>query len=123
MYTGIEHTAIATEDPEKLAGWYVDILGFRIAHRYSGNVFVRAEDGTMLELIPSEGPAVETGVKTPGIRHLAVAVKDYDAGVKQLEDKGVEIFNRVDADGNRLAFFRDPEGNILHLIDRDTPIT
>lgn len=122
MYTGIEHTAIATTDPEKLADWYVKNLDFEVAHRYGGNVFVRADDGAMLEMIPSEGPAVETGVKTPGIRHLAISVSDYDAAVKDLESKGIEIFARVDADGNRLSFFRDSDGNILHLIDRDTPI-
>ncbi len=122
MYTGIEHTAIATTDPEKLADWYVKNLDFEVAHRYGGNVFVRADDGAMLEMIPSEGPAVETGVKTPGIRHLAISVSDYDSAVKDLESKGIEIFARVDADGNRLSFFRDSDGNILHLIDRDTPI-
>lgn len=123
MYTGIEHTAIATTDPEALAAWYVKTLGWRIAHRYGGNVFVRAQDGAMLEMIPSEGPAVETGVKTPGIRHLAISVSDYNAAVKDIESKGIEIFARVDADGNRLSFFRDLDGNILHLIDRDQQIT
>ena len=118
MYKGIEHTAIATPDPEALGGWYEKTLDFPIVHRYSGNVFVRAADGTMLELIPSDGEAPETGMKTPGIRHLAISVDDFDAGVADLEGKGVEIFSHVQAGSNRLAFFRDPDGNILHLIHR-----
>ncbi len=118
MYKGIEHTAIATPDPEALGGWYEKILDFPIVHRYSGNVFVRAADGTMLELIPSAGDAPETDMKTPGIRHLAVSVDDFDAGVADLESKGVEIFQHVQAGSNRLAFFRDADGNILHLIHR-----
>ena len=40
MYKGIEHTAIATPDPEALASWYDKTLNFPIVHRYVGNVFV-----------------------------------------------------------------------------------
>ena len=123
MFQGIEHTAIATPDPEALASWYERVLDFPVAYRYAGNVFVRAADGTMLELIPSEGERLNSQVKTPGIRHLAVRVDDFDAGVAELEKRGVEIFQRLEAEGSRLAFFRDPEGNILHLIHRAKPIT
>ena len=121
MFKGIEHTAIASPDPETLGQWYEAKLDFPIVHRYSGNVFVRASDGTMLEIIPSEGERPETGIKTPGIRHLAVTVDDYDAGVKELQSRGVEIFEEVTAGPNRLAFFRDPDDNILHLIFRGVP--
>lgn len=122
MFKGLEHTAIATPDPEKLGQWYAEKLDFPIVHRYAGNVFVRAADGTMLELIPSEGDALETGMKTPGIRHLAVSVDDIDAGKKELESRGVPITSTLEAGANRLAFFNDLDGNILHLIWRETPI-
>lgn len=118
MYNGIEHTAIATKDPDGLAEWYERTLEMPVVHRYAGNVFVRASDGSMLEMIPSEGDEVECGMRTPGIRHLAIKVDDFDSGVKDLESKGVEIVQFVEAGPNRLAFFLDPEGNILHLIDR-----
>jgi glyoxylase I family protein len=119
MFKGIEHTAIATTDPEALGAWYEQVLNFPIAYRYSGNVFVRAADGSMLELIPSEGDRPEAEMKSPGIRHLAVSVDDFDAGVTELESRGVTIFQRIEGGANRLAFFHDPEGNILHLIWRE----
>ena len=122
MYKGIEHTAIATPDPDALAGWYERNLEMPIVHRYDGNVFVRAADGTMLELIPSEGQAVATGLKTPGIRHLAISVDDIDAGISDLESKGIKFLRHVEVGPNRLAFFLDPDGNILHLIYRGQPI-
>lgn len=122
MYKGIEHTAIATPDPEKLGQWYETNLEMPIAYRYGGNVFVKAADGTMLELIPSEGDAVETAIKTPGIRHLAISVDDIDAGVADLASKGIEIFQHIEGPGMRLAFFYDCDGNILHLVFRETPI-
>ena len=119
MFKGIEHTAIASPDPERLAGWYAEKLGFPIVHRYAGNIFVRASDGTMLEIIPSEGERPEAQIKSPGIRHLAVTVDDYEGGVSDLEAKDVEIFDTLESGGNRLAFFRDADGNILHLIWRE----
>lgn len=119
MFTGIEHTAIATPDTEALARWYETKLGFTIVHRYNGNVFVRASDSTMLELIPSEGEALDAKIKTPGIRHLAIKADDIDEGVRELEAKGVEIFERVEMGSVRLAFFHDAGGNILHLIWRE----
>jgi glyoxylase I family protein len=122
MYQGIEHTAIATPDPETLAQWYERTLSFPIVHRYAGNVFVKASDGTMLEFIPSEGAPVETAMKTPGIRHLAIKVGDFDNALQDLEGKGVKIINQLSAAGNRLAFFHDPEGNILHLIHRENSL-
>ena len=122
MYKGIEHTAIASADPEALASWYEKTLNFPIVHRYAGNVFVKAPDGTMLEIIPSEGDPVKTQMKTPGIRHLAISVDDIDAGKADLESKGVEIIQEVNAGGNRLVFFLDPEGNIFHLLSRANPI-
>ena len=122
MYKGIEHTAIATPDPEALGQWYEKNLAFPISFRYNGNVFVKAPDGSMLELIPSIGDPVKTEVKTPGIRHLAIKVDDFDTALKGLEDKGIEIFDRIEGGSMRLAFFRDPEGNILHLVYRERPI-
>ncbi len=122
MYKGLEHTAIASADPEVLAAWYEKYLGFPICHRYGGNVFVKAPDGTMLEIIPGEGDRPPNEMKTMGIRHLAISVDDFDAAEADLESKGIEIENRVNAGGNRLAFFRDIEGNICHIIHREQTI-
>lgn len=123
LFTGFEHTALASPEPRKLAQWYVDTLGFRINYEYDGNYFVRAPDGTMLEIIPSQGDAVVTAMKTPGIRHLAVAVTDFDAGHEELKAKGVQFLTgALDLSGNRLVFFADCDGNILHLIARPQPL-
>jgi len=122
FYKGIEHTAIATSDPENLAQWYEKNLSFPICHRYGGNVFVKAPDGTMIEFIPAEGDPVKTQMKTPGIRHMAITVEDFEGAVKDLEAKGIGIVERAAAGGNHLAFFLDPEGNILHLLRREQPI-
>ena len=66
MYKGLEHTAIASPDPLRLAQWYVDHLGFHINFEYAGNYFVKAPNGTMLEIIPSEGERAPRQMKSPG---------------------------------------------------------
>ena len=123
MFLGLEHTAIASPSPARLAEWYVQYLGFRINYEYDGNFFVRAPNGTMLEIIPSEGERAPQKMKDPGIRHLAIAVQDFDASLRDLKDRGVHFLTEPYVNqGNRLVFFSDSDGNILHLIQREKPL-
>jgi len=123
MFEGLEHTAIASPNPRRLADWYVQHLGFHINFEYDGNFFVKAANGTMLEIIPSEGDAPANGMKVPGIRHLAIAVSDFDAAFGRLKQQGVDILKEPFTNqGNRLVFFTDSDGNILHLIQREKPL-
>lgn len=123
MFKGLEHTAIASPNPEKLANWYVDHLEFRINHTYDGNYFVKAANGSMLEIIPSEGERGPQKMKDPGIRHLAIWVDDFDAAQEQLKAKGVQFLNEpINNKGNRLVFFADADGNLVHLIYRPAPL-
>ena len=123
MFIGLEHTALASPHPQKLANWYVDHLEFHINFEYAGNYFVRARNGSLLEIIPSEGERAEENMKSPGIRHLAVAVDDFDEAYKQLRARDVHFLTDVfENQGNRLVFFTDLDGNILHLIQRQKPL-
>ena len=123
MFKGLEHTAIASPDPGKLAQWYVDHLEFHINYTYAGNYFVRAENGTLIEIIPSEGERAAQKMKDPGIRHLAIMVDNFDAARADLQAKKVEFLGEpFTTQGNRLVFFSDGDGNILHLIEREKPL-
>src|ERR1039457_6039462 len=79
MFRGLEHTAIASPDPRALARWYAAHLDFVINYEYAGNYFVRAANGTMLEIIPGKGSLTPPQFDDPGIRHLAIDVDDFDA--------------------------------------------
>jgi glyoxylase I family protein len=123
MFKGVEHTAIASPDPRKLAQWYVDHLEFIINYEYGGNYFVKAANGTMLEIIPGKAAAAPPQFDDPGIRHLAIMVDDFDAAHRQLQAAGVGFLGEpVNRQGNRLLFFADGDGNILHLIQREKPL-
>jgi len=124
MFKGLEHTAIASPDPRKLAQWYVDHLEFVINFEYLGNYFVRAANGSMIEIIPSEGERAPQKMKDPGIRHLAILVDDFDAAHKHLQERGVKFLSEpVNNQGNRLVFFADGDGNFVHLVHRAVPLT
>lgn len=123
MFEGLEHTAIASPDPEKLAQWYVKHLGFQINFQYAGNFFVKARNGSLLEIIPSEGERAPQTLKDPGIRHLAITVTDFDSAYRQLKAQGVHFYAEpYEVQGNRLVFFADGDGNYLHLIQREKPL-
>lgn len=123
MFHGLEHTAIASPDPQGLAQWYVEHLGFRINYEYDGNYFVKAPNGAMLEIIPAEGKPAPHAMREPGLRHLAVTVDEFDAAYEHLKHTGVKFLTEPYVNqGNRLVFFHDRDGNILHLIQREKPL-
>ena len=123
MVQGIEHTAIAARDVERLAAFYVETLGFEINYRGKTAIFVKASDGSMIEIIPAEGELTAATLKTPGLRHLALSVADFEAECERLTAAGIAFLDPpLVKGGNKVVFFRDPEGNILHLIERATPL-
>ncbi len=123
MFKGIEHFAIASPNPQRLAEYYVSTLDFEITYEYSGNYFVEARDGSLIEIVPSEGEPPATGFRTPGMRHIAIAVDDFDAAYNLLSDRGTKFEGEPYTNqGNRLVFFKDPDGNLLHLIHREKPL-
>ncbi|HUI55277.1 MAG TPA: VOC family protein [Bryobacteraceae bacterium] len=126
MVTGIEHTAIASPDPLRLAQWYVDHLDFVVNFQppNSRTVFVRAPDGSMIEIIEaSPAPRAAQGMRDAGLRHLAIAVADFGAVLVRLKEEGVTFLTEPEtAGGNTVVFFTDGDGNILHLLHRQTPL-
>jgi len=126
MVKGIEHTAIASADPARLAQWYVDHLDFTINYRSSNSRthFVKAADGSMIEIIEADGASAGTSsMRDAGLRHLAILVSDFDAVHQWLKDKGVAFLTEKQVSGgNSTVFFTDCDGNILHLLHREKPL-
>lgn len=123
MFRGIEHFAIASPNPKRLAEWYVSNLEFEISFEYAGNYFVQAQNGGLIEIIPAEGESQRAHMRTPGMRHMAIAVDDFDAAFEQLKAQGVKFEGEPYSNqGNRLVFFTDADGNLIHLIKREKPL-
>jgi glyoxylase I family protein len=123
VFQGVEHVAIASPDPKRLAEWYAAHLDFRINYEHEGTHFVRAGNGAVLEIISSVGEPSATEFRTPGLRHIAIAVDSFDTAYAQLRSQGVQFRGEpYEHQGNRLVFFADPDGNLLHLIQRAQPL-
>jgi glyoxylase I family protein len=126
MVTGIEHAAIASPDPEALARWYVETLDFQINYfsEKSKTTFVKAANGAMIEIVKSNDK-MRGGqdMRDPGLRHLALSVSDFTAVCDRLKGKGVTFLTEPEIKGgNSVVFFTDPDGNILHLLQREKPL-
>jgi catechol 2,3-dioxygenase-like lactoylglutathione lyase family enzyme len=98
------------------------VINYQSAH--SKTVFIKAADGSMIEIIesaPDTAPA--TGMQAAGLRHVALTVADFPTTYALLKDKGVHFLTEAQTNnGNSLAFFTDPDGNILHLLHRETSL-
>lgn len=119
----IEHLGIASRNPEVLARWYQDLLGFSEIFRTVATppvIFLEDPEGRKLEIFPRKPEASAASAESPAPLHLAIAVADFDAAVVDLEGRGVRWLGdpvEVFLDG-RARFFVDPEGNRLHIVHR-----
>lgn len=120
----IEHLGFAAENPALLAAWYVRVLG-GVEVWNNGETppafFVRLAGGLVLEIYSAVRRTPETGVnQVAGFRHLALRVEDIGAARSALEAAGVVFTEptKPAGGGGTVLFFRDPEGNLLHLVGR-----
>ena len=120
---GVERTdfvAILTADRERAVEFYGQMLGLRPNQRAhpdwpefeTGNVTLSITPIQQIgrdELVPSTSP-------------IALRVPDVAEARKTLEDAGVEFYTETyDSGVCHLAFFKDPDGNVLCLHRRYAP--
>ena len=124
MVKGIEHLAIFSNNTEVLKNWYMEMFGFTQAYdNGKGTYFLRAQDGAMIEFVMTEELQDAQSAKLSGIRHIAIAVDDFEGMVEKLTNAKVEVVTEpTESKGIKTFFFRDPAGNVLHLIFRPSPL-
>jgi glyoxylase I family protein len=126
MVTGIEHIGIMAHDTAALKDWYTRMFGFKqVYDNGKGTYFLKAQDGSMIEFVKAVEDTGKPTEKASGLRHLAINVDDFDGMVELLTKEKVEVVTPpvVSASsGVKTFFFRDPEGNVLHLIERPSPL-
>lgn len=120
MYLGIEHVTLSARDPAALARWYCDVLGYRLAYENRGVLFLSRGAGCMIELLRGPGGLNDVMAdNNKGAAIFGVLVEDLAAAIADLEQKGVELVDEPMADETAaVQFFKDGEGNLLHLIAR-----
>jgi catechol 2,3-dioxygenase-like lactoylglutathione lyase family enzyme len=123
----LHHVTLSVRDVDQVSQWYVETLGFTISDRFT----LTRPDGTTLQIARVEIPGLRMNIaqfegsvaperteERQGWRHLAFQVDNVDQIYQRLREKGVELLGEpftYDPPGYRVAFFQDPEGNIIEL--------
>lgn len=133
----VDHLAIAVLDFDGVLSWYCDRLGFSVRQRWhqiqTGRKLAYLVHGaTVVELIEADAgaeahslPATPAGYfAATGYNHVCFAVEDVELALMALRERGVETFappeeRALGTSGwlRRIAFVRDPEGNLIELAE------
>ena len=117
--TGTHHVALCTPNFEQICRFYIDTLGLRQVGSFSGRNIIFVDAGPMtIEIIERNEPMDSA---RQGWVHFAFEVADIDAAYAELTGKGIKfhIEPKLFPETNpavRLAFFKDPDGNELELV-------
>ena len=118
--SSIGQIALTITDLERAVGFYRDVLGLKLLFRVTGLAFFDCE-GLRLMLSAAENPAEHFG----SIIYFRVA--DIQAAAKVLENRGApfdrlpHLVARMPDHDLWMAFFRDPDRNLLALMSEERP--
>lgn len=122
----MEHPGIAARDPKALVDFYVEKLGlFLVRQTAETTFFIGCEGGGFIEIYQArEGEPDLRSNDAQGLRHVAFLVDDFDASLAELIAMGIPQAEPpvLRPPVLKLALFRDPEGNLFHITQRDKPL-
>jgi catechol 2,3-dioxygenase-like lactoylglutathione lyase family enzyme len=110
---------ITVDDLKKAEQFYVETLGLKVQYQVEGHlVQVEAPGLTIGLLHPREGQDSHPGKS--GSVHIGLEVQELESAIMLLKSRGVEFQPVMEEEATRLAYFSDPEGNLLYLIELKT---
>jgi catechol 2,3-dioxygenase-like lactoylglutathione lyase family enzyme len=125
----VEHLGLPARDPAALKNWYVRMLGAKVVFSNDQRppaFFLVLPGQVMLEIYGGDLslPQISNN-KLNGWRHVALCVDSMTAAKAELEKRGLQFTDGIKpaGGGGRVLFFQDPEGNLLHLVERTADST
>jgi lactoylglutathione lyase/glyoxylase I family protein len=128
---GGHHVGVRVPDFEAAKAWYTEKLDFRVLQEWPfGDLQLAylsppADDGFHIELlagpVPHLNPVLDDltiSLEYGGYQHVCLHVESVDDARTELVRRGVDVVGEpfvVEAISRRLAFFRDPWGNMMEL--------
>jgi catechol 2,3-dioxygenase-like lactoylglutathione lyase family enzyme len=133
-----DHVGLNVADLDAQAAWYEHALGLRRTHPFSvppiemTGIFLIDGKGIAIELVHRpdnhagmDAPNPAVAALTRGYGHICLRVDDVDEFYARLTEAGAESAMAPQDSpepGVRFAWVRDPEGNLIEIIDRKGPI-
>ena len=119
-----DHVSILTKDLEESVKFYTQVLKFPIVRTIESKdlkiVFVDAGNATLelFGLVGGKAKFTEEKWENVGIKHIALEVDDVEKVYNELKSNGVRFESEptIAADGPKIAFFEDPNGVTIELI-------
>lgn len=122
----IDHVVLRIRDLDRVAAFYIDVLGARWEKTQEAIGLYQLRVGTsLIDLVPIDGQLGRAGGAAPGrdgrnVEHICFRVLPWDgpAVLAHLAGHGIEgeIVSRYGADGDGPSIYlSDPEGNLLEL--------
>src|SRR6476659_179737 len=119
------HATLPTADVDRLRSWYENVLGLTPLAVRPGAVLYETTPGSVFAI--SRGSVGSSSTHT----QMAFTVADVEAEVAELEARGV-VFESYESPltvggiatigPGRAAWFKDPDGNLLALLQFDDPV-
>ena len=117
---GFAHFSLPVSDMDRSIAFYSDVIGLPLLSRTPELAFFRSGKDHVILAHVAAVPALPDG---HNVHHaFIVESSDFDASIEFLESKGVAIIAQ-DARpqgavfAGRSAYFNDPDGNMLEIID------
>ena len=122
----IDHVVFRVTDLQKVADFYIDVLGARWEKKQESIGLYQLRAGTsLIDLVPIDSKLGQMGGAAPGaggrnVDHVCFRVLPWDgrAILRHLRSHGIEgeIVSRYGAEGDGPSIYlTDPEGNNLEL--------
>jgi lactoylglutathione lyase/glyoxylase I family protein len=131
---GGHHIGIRVPDYQAAKAWYTEKLDFRVLQEWSFGDLELAylspanDDDFHLELlagpVPNPRPVLDdlaVSLEFGGYQHVCVHVDNVDTTREELVRRGVDVVGEpfeIEQISRRLAFFRDPWGNMFELSEK-----
>ena len=113
------YATLPTSDVASLRRFYEEVLGFSVRQETPAGIFFQAGEGTYFAVTRSSGKAAGSHTQ------MAFVVSDIEAEVHALRARGVAfetyetpktVNGIADMGVGRAAWLRDPDGNLIGMI-------
>jgi catechol 2,3-dioxygenase-like lactoylglutathione lyase family enzyme len=111
--TGIDHVVLHVKDLERAKRFYIDLLGFEVAHESSSQSFLHCGSQQVALFTMRDGSDIHAGSE---MNHMALRLQsgEYEEVKATLEAAGVKVHGRPGDD--RCIYFDDPDGHHLQVL-------